>query len=286
MPIAGQYTWSETDSHIEIAIPLKGVSIKKVDVFTASNILKVSFAPFLLDLNLYKEIDEENSRAVFKNGTLKICLSKKESGTLWNQLCFEGTKEEVQQRREMALTERSERVKKQMENAAAKKVEEERMVFQQHMALEERERQRLDAKKAAEKKQAEDAVHETFTQLTLQSNDNVSKSQSENSNCMSSTEGQRVLISADNTNNNEEPRDSTTKKESNQQEDDSSSTKLDYSTEQQQQQQPPPRQVVQGTFTHTPRLFKTPSRESTIKQEQQFIMKNRSNLSKNVLLND
>ena len=199
---------------------------------------------------------------------------------------FEGSKEEVQQRRETALTERSERVKKQMENAAAKKVEEERMVFQQHMALEERERQRLDAKKEAEKKQAEDAVHETFTQLALQSNNNVSKSQSENSNGMSSTEGQRVLISADNTNNNEEPRDSTTKKESNQQEDDSSSSKLDYSTEQQQQQQPPPRQVVQGTFTHTPRLFKTPSRESTIKQEQQFIMKNRSNLSKNVLLND
>ena len=104
---------------------------------------------------------------------------------------------------------------------------------------------------------------------------------------MPSTEGQRVLSSADNnnTNNNEEPRDSTVKKESNQQEDDSSSTKLGYSTEQ-HQQQPPPRQVVQGTFTHTPRLFKTPSRESTIKQEQQFIMKNRSNLSKNVLLND
>ena len=284
MPIAGQYTWSETGSHIEIVIPLKGISHKKVDVFTASNILKVSFAPFMLDLNLYKEIDEENSRAVFKNGTLKICLSKKESGTLWNQLCFEGTKEEVQQRREKALIERSERVKKQMENAAAKKVEEERMVFQQHMALEERERQRLDGKKAAEKKQAEDAVHETFTQLTLQ-NDNVSKSQSEKSNGMPSTEGQRVLSSADNTNNNGEPRDSTTKKESNQQEDDSTSSKLDYSTEQ-HQQQPPPRQVVQGTFTHTPRLFKTPSRESTIKQEQQFIMKNRSNLSKNVLLND
>ena len=150
MPISGQYTWSETASHIEIAIPLKGVSIKKVDVFTASNILKVSFAPFLLDLNLYKEIDEENSRAVFNNGTLNICLSKKESSeTLWNQLCFEGTKQEIQQRRDKALAERSERVKKQMEKTAAKKVEEERMVFQQHMALEERERQRIDDKKAA-----------------------------------------------------------------------------------------------------------------------------------------
>ena len=31
MPVTGEYTWSETDSHVEVAIPLKGVSSKKVD---------------------------------------------------------------------------------------------------------------------------------------------------------------------------------------------------------------------------------------------------------------
>jgi hypothetical protein len=46
-------------------------------VFTASTILKVSYAPFLLDLNLLKEIDEDDSRAVLRNGTLKISLAKK-----------------------------------------------------------------------------------------------------------------------------------------------------------------------------------------------------------------
>ena len=88
MHVSGEYTWKETDDHIEVAIPLKGVSTKKVDVFTASSILKVSYAPFLLDLNLYGEIDEESSRAVLKNETLKIYLTKK-STQPWGQLCFE-----------------------------------------------------------------------------------------------------------------------------------------------------------------------------------------------------
>ncbi len=47
-----------------------------------------------------------------------------------------------------------------------------------------------------------------------------------------------------------------------------------------------PRTVVQTTFWNTPRLFKTPSRVSTVKQEQYFMIKNRCNLKKNALLND
>mmetsp|Transcript_53645 Transcript_53645/g.160605 ORF Transcript_53645/g.160605 Transcript_53645/m.160605 type:complete len:493 (-) Transcript_53645:393-1871(-) len=48
---------------------------------------------------------------------------------------------------------------------------------------------------------------------------------------------------------------------------------------------PKPRQLVRVTVKHTPRLFKTPSRESTAKQEQEFITKNRPFLRTNKLLN-
>ena len=106
-------------------------------MFTASSILKVSYAPFLLDLNLYGEIDEESSRTVLKDGTLKICLAKK-SVQPWGQLSFEGSKDEILCRRRKALKERDETVRKQMGKVASKKVEEERMVFQKHMVLEEK----------------------------------------------------------------------------------------------------------------------------------------------------
>jgi HSP20 family molecular chaperone IbpA len=164
MPILGEYTWSESDTHVEITIPLKGVSAKKTDVFTASNILKVSYPPFLVDLNLHNEINEDTSRAIFESGTLKIRLSKKVNG-LWGQPCFLGTKEVIKERRRLAMEAREKKIRRQMELVSQKKVAEERMVFQRHMALEEKERQRLDDKKAAEKKTAEDSVYDAFTNL-------------------------------------------------------------------------------------------------------------------------
>ena len=265
MPVSGEYTWSEADGHVEVEIPLKGVSPKKVDVFTASTILKVSYAPYLIDLNLYQEINEDDSKAVLKNGTLTIRLAKKIHQP-WNQLCFEGTKDEIKHRRREASKQRDEKVKRQMEMATSKKVEEERMVFQQHMALEERERQRIDDIKAAAKKQATDAVHDTFTRLQSSEVEGTDEKKS-------TTLEQSKFVK-----NNESTHES-------------ANTSNEVSLEPQDcnddcnDDLPPPRKVVHTTFRHTPRLFKTPSRESTVKQEQEFIMKNRSNLKKNVLLN-
>jgi len=50
-------------------------------------------------------------------------------------------------------------------------------------------------------------------------------------------------------------------------------------------QLPPPRQTAHATFKYTPRLFKTPMRESTVSQEQDFIAKNRPHLHNHGLLN-
>jgi len=50
-------------------------------------------------------------------------------------------------------------------------------------------------------------------------------------------------------------------------------------------QLPPPRQAAHATFKYTPRLFKTPMRESTVNQEKDFIAKNRPHLHNHGLLN-
>ncbi|KAL7544394.1 hypothetical protein ACHAWF_007776 [Thalassiosira exigua] len=260
MPLSGEYAWSEADDHIVVQIPLKGVSPKKVDVFTASTILKVSYAPFLLDLNLLGEIDEDRSRAVLKNGTLRICLFKRDIRS-WGQLCFEGSKELVKQRRQRSLKERDDRVRKQMEKVASKKVEEERMVLRKHMELEEKERRRLDQVKATEKRQAEDAMHDAFSRI--QKDEVPDRQPVKKVQIKEPTTVDTRIIGA----NDEPPQ--------------------DCKEEQQENEpgMPPPRKPVRATFRHTPRLFKTPSRESTVKQEQEFIAKNRSNLKKNALLN-
>jgi hypothetical protein len=278
MPVSGEYTWSESDGCIEIAIPLKGVSAKKVDVFTASTILKVSYPPFLVDLNLHDEIDEDSSRAVLENGTLKIRLSKRKVGR-WGRPQFEGKKEEINQRRRMALQERDERTQREMEKVSQKKVEEERMVFRKHMALGEKERQRLDDIKSTQKKDAEDAMHDAFSRLQNVKACEESLSKIENAGA------ERVGVSGQDSAIKSSVDGNLHKKV------DARPNPLDCADESIKHEikpklgVPPPRKAVQTSFRHTPRFFKTPRRESTAKREQEFIIKNSAHLRKNALLN-
>ena len=139
------------------------------------------------------------------------------------------------------------------------------------MDLERDERERLDKKKENEKVEAEKAMYETLTKIRAKENDTndgsaqsqlgvwVNDDPSENNMKNSSHKNVSVCLSkapaeiiADNDIINTLPR---------------------------------PRQSVRALIKHTPRLFKTPSRESTVEQENLFVMKNRSHLVKNKLLN-
>ena len=86
MSLSGEYTWSETNDTIEVVIPLKGVSLKEVDLLVSCSRINVSYTPFLIDLNLYDEIIKGKGQAVAKKGTLKIRLFKKNAGQLWGCL--------------------------------------------------------------------------------------------------------------------------------------------------------------------------------------------------------
>ncbi|KAL3796275.1 hypothetical protein HJC23_008595 [Cyclotella cryptica] len=257
MPVTGEYTWEETDDHIIVLIPLKGVSPQKVDVFTASTILKVAYSPFLVNLDLYGEIEYEKCKAILKEGTLKVLLAKKDDRrTLWGQLCFDGTKEEVKLRREKALCEREEKTARHIERAATKKVEEERMVFQEHMALEQRERKRMEDAKEEEKRNAEKLLYKTFSSSTSSTQTAKSTSKSVKISKELNMIGTKVYLGDDGV---ERVRDEC---------DDL-----------------PTRPISRVTFLHTPRIFKTPSRESTAKKEQEFILKNKATLKRHALFN-
>ncbi|KAL7476093.1 hypothetical protein ACHAW6_001974 [Cyclotella cf. meneghiniana] len=260
MPITGEYTWEETDDHIKVLIPLKGVSPTKVDVFTAPTILKVAYSPYLVNLDLYAEIECEKCKAILKDGTLKILLAKKDDQhTLWGKLCFAGTKDEVKQRREKALREREEKVKQQMERVARKKVEEERMVFQQHMALEQKEQKRIDDAKDKEKRDAEELLYKAFPKIHCSSSSSRQTEKSSPKSIKISQEFNAIearLLLEDLVDQDCDECDDL-----------------------------PHRPIIRVAFRHTPRIFKTPSRESTAKREQEFILKNRTSLKGNALLN-
>ena len=167
MPVAGQFTWTEKSDHLVVKVPLKGVSPKNVDIFCTENILKVNYAPFLIDILLYAPIDPNQHRAKVKDGVLEIKLFKQTRGT-WGQI----DSELVDKDKEAASIARSASLRKQEELEISLKekrkvsaVENDRFATRAQMALDEAERTRIEDLQAEEKRIAEEEMFDTFAKM-------------------------------------------------------------------------------------------------------------------------
>ena len=134
MPISGQFEWKETETDITVYIPFRGKSIKKTDIFVADAVLKVSHPPFLLDINLTDLIKTNSCKAIVKDDTLVIKLSKARVG-LWHKLVYDGTKDEIKSRRRDSLQRREDEIREHHEKARSKRLEEERMTLRKQVCF-------------------------------------------------------------------------------------------------------------------------------------------------------
>ena len=134
MPISVKYYWEETQDDITLKIPFKGQSAKRVDLFVADLVLKISYNPYLLDINLAKKIRTNSFKAVLKDGHLIVNVGKEVQG-LWHKLVFDdGSKEDIKIRREESIQRREEEIQHLHENARSKKVEEDRMAVRKQVS--------------------------------------------------------------------------------------------------------------------------------------------------------
>uniref|UniRef100_A0A674CNK1 Dynein axonemal assembly factor 4 n=1 Tax=Salmo trutta TaxID=8032 RepID=A0A674CNK1_SALTR len=76
--IVKDYTWTQTETIVYINVPLKGVKVGKVDIFSTDEYLKVHFPPFLFEANQFEPIDDK-STAKIGNGVAVFTLQKKET---------------------------------------------------------------------------------------------------------------------------------------------------------------------------------------------------------------
>ncbi|MEQ2169221.1 hypothetical protein GOODEAATRI_022931 [Goodea atripinnis] len=79
------YTWSQTDSTIHLSVPLKGATVRKVDIVSTEEYLKVHFPPFLFEAFLFEPVDDDRSTARIGNGVAVFTLPKK-TCKLWERL--------------------------------------------------------------------------------------------------------------------------------------------------------------------------------------------------------
>jgi dyslexia susceptibility 1 candidate gene 1 protein len=246
MPIlVKDFDWNQSDSKITIRLPLKGAKSRNINVVTSNEYLKVSYPPFYFECWLNAKIDDDKSLLSINDGIVSLELFKLEE-KIWESLHNNDheNKELMMQIRQEALEysrdKDNRRVKEKAELIATNK----KIALQEQMKLEQEDKTRIEGIKENEKKKATEEI-ELFKDFHKQT--------------MSKEVNRPKLIEIHKDKENEKP------------------TKSIYDPLKVQEEnikiQPNPRTSSKIQIKFTPRIFPTPSRESTDNAEKEWLEK-------------
>ncbi|XP_006613936.1 dynein assembly factor 4, axonemal-like [Apis dorsata] len=83
--IIKDYSWRQTSEFVILNVPLKGYP-KKVDLFVIDNYIKISFPPFILELFLFANIVEKESKCILTENEAILTLRKTNINLQWPTL--------------------------------------------------------------------------------------------------------------------------------------------------------------------------------------------------------
>ncbi|GMH82274.1 hypothetical protein TrVE_jg11830 [Triparma verrucosa] len=269
--------------------------------------------------------DVKSSKAAVKNGTLTLKCVKDGKGVWGKLEVdgkgVEGVDQGfLKERREEGLEKREKRMQEMSEKAKSKAIEEERMALRKQMDLEQKERQDIENLKEEEKTQAEEEVYKTFAEMEKKKQQNalppppkarttvkLSKSPKKAKYEDDSSDEEEMPVKVVKSKKGEEEgniwedseipvnggydldRDALEDDDIDSEEDAGQDEEEDFDNtiydDELDSAAPAPRDPQKATFKYTPRLFKTPMRESTVGQEKDFVAKNRPHLHNHGLLN-
>ncbi|XP_046753656.1 dynein axonemal assembly factor 4-like isoform X2 [Diprion similis] len=102
--VVKEYSWRQTDDAVVVSTPLFG-NPKNVDLFTSTNYIKASYPPFILELFLWGNILEHESKCVLdkEQANVVFTLKKADLGLIWPSLVEDLDKHTKKERRIRAL---------------------------------------------------------------------------------------------------------------------------------------------------------------------------------------
>ncbi|ETV68536.1 hypothetical protein H257_15525 [Aphanomyces astaci] len=297
MPLTPQFTWEEDVSSIALRVPLKGASRKDVDIYVADLVVKVNFKPYVLLVDLHAAVEPENTTVTITNGVV-VLVAQKHERRVWKQLGFDGTKADCLARRKASMARKEAYEQKLSEARKDLKYRNEKQTLRDQMSLDELERQRLDDLKATEKQREEDAMYRTFRDLQHPPSTQSTKRRSSTPIAVEppilemTPEGEfdipRRSIVVPSPPPREEEQDWGTSSDTESDDYSNNNSPIletpiengdDDGEDEDVTQWPPPRQQVTASrIVFTPRVFPTPSRESTAVDEENWLVKNRKHL--------
>lgn len=76
MPVTPEYKWEETPQVVVINVTLPGAVVRKPDLLLTPVYLKVGSHPYLLSLDLHREVDADHATAELSHQGLQLRLPK------------------------------------------------------------------------------------------------------------------------------------------------------------------------------------------------------------------
>ncbi|XP_053479696.1 dynein assembly factor 4, axonemal isoform X1 [Ictalurus furcatus] len=257
MPLLiSDHTWTQTESTVCVRVPLKAVKPGKVDVTCTEEYLKVSFPPFLFEAFFFAPIDEEKSVAKIGNGVALFTLPKKTAG-LWERLSVNIGKDKQKEIREGAVIKSQKKAMEKEEEKVLRIHQERKYTLETMMKIEEEERARIQRMKDEEcaralkeleswKEKQKEAEEEEEARRRLQE-----AAEQETKQVHQRRKPEKVIAPVRNPSRAEGEMSSGKK-----------SRQVDL---------PAPRSTSCVKVSFTPRVLPTPSRESYVQQEEEWL---------------
>ena len=274
MPLSGTFTSSQTVDGLKFKIPLKGVSPTSVDILATPRYIKINYAPYLLHIDLYGDVDESTGIARVDQGVLYLSVGKKTLG-VWPEIIYcckevkdaKRIKNELNERRLQSVLEFENREKERKKAFEDRRESDKKASTRQQMAIDEAERNELDDKKEKEKLLAEKQVYERFRKMKSDEKNNDRKEHTGNVTSAKSIAKDHSV----------EPTALPDKLNSIFMEEDAvdpAKVPQEEESEEEIRYVPAPRSASRFLVDFTTRVFPTPMRESTREEEEDWLLRN------------
>ncbi|XP_034389964.1 dynein assembly factor 4, axonemal [Cyclopterus lumpus] len=252
------YSWTQTDSTVCLSVPLKGATVRQVDILSTDHYLKVHYPPHLFEAFLFEPVDDERSTAKVGDGVAVFSLPKR-TNKVWEQLMITTNDKGKKEIRERALLKYQEKLSAQSTSKVKKGHAEKKYALEKMMKLEREKRDSIQKikDKEREKTTAELAAWQLRQKEKAEEEDQLK--------LHSQRDGQNR-------------RKAMTEKQENRRSD-GAHVKLDQrgdseaKSRRKQEDLPAPRLVGNIQVTFTPRLFPTALRESRVPEEEEWLKK-------------
>ncbi|XP_059173661.1 dynein axonemal assembly factor 4-like isoform X2 [Physella acuta] len=248
--IVKDFHWEQSEIILWITIPLKGVKANKVDIILSDNYLKVSFPPYLFECFLAYSVDDNKGSAEVGNGVVLFTLYK-QVPKIWESLTSPDASNtsKAKEIREEAQKRIQHRFEKKQTELLETKREHGKLAINEMMKIEEEDRQRIEQIKVSERLKATKDLEKWKNEQKLLTEQEKSKLLAQQ-------------YSINKTNKLQDKNEGKKQKRT-------ACIFVKHAKEGQE----PPRENGKITVTHTPRIFPTPTRESQVHQEEEWLKK-------------